>query len=312
MRVPLTLAIVSAVVVRSGEQSFVLPQNSLVELVYLPRRDRESVVERVGTAEVYRLRDGLLPLVWLDQVLGLEAAEAEARDLYIAVLEAGGRRFGLVVDGLKAPEEIVVKPLSATLREIGMFSGATVLGNGLLALILDVGAIGARAGVRPGELAGGAVEPAAAPSAKEMECSLVIYETWKRGAAEVQRSARMALPLNSVERIERVPLRRIEWAAGRAVLQYEGELLVLEDEDELLTELEGTDAMATVLICVRGGAHPAGRVGLVVRQVHEVTGGTPIAPNNEMPGEQLAMANDRVTTLRGEIAGRPCGLREVA
>ena len=122
----------------------------------------------------------------------------------------------------------------------------------------------------------------------------------------------MAMPLSSVERIERVPLRQIESAAGRVVLQYDGELLPLEDEDELLAELDGPDAMATVLICTRGGEHPGGRVGLVVRHVHEVTGGTLIAATGELAGEQLAMVNNRVTTLRSEHARQPGELQEVA
>ena len=151
MRVPLTLAIVPALVLQSGGQSFALPQNALVELVYVPQREAEQTVERMGTTELYRLREGLLPLVWLDRLLGLEqSADTAEHGFYIAVVESEGCRFGLVVDDLKAPEEIVVKPLSSELREIGVFSGATVLGNGTLALILDVAATGARAGVRPG------------------------------------------------------------------------------------------------------------------------------------------------------------------
>ena len=149
MRVPLTLAIVPALVVQSGGQSFAVPQSSLVELVYVPRHEAEQAVERMGAAQLYRMREGLLPLVWLGRLLGLKpSAGAEAADFYIAVVESDGRRYGLVADDLKAPEEIVVKPLSAELREIGVFSGATVLGNGTLALILDVAATGARAGVR--------------------------------------------------------------------------------------------------------------------------------------------------------------------
>ena len=150
MRVPLTLAIVPALVLQSGGQSFALPQNALVELVYVPQREAEQTVERMGTTELYRLREGLLPLVWLDRLLGLEqSADTAELGFYIAVVESEGCRYGLVVDDLKAPEEIVVKPLSSELREIGVFSGATVLGNGTLALILDVAATGARAGVRP-------------------------------------------------------------------------------------------------------------------------------------------------------------------
>ena len=152
LRVPLTLAIVPALVVRSGGQSFALPQSALVELVYVPKRDEERAVERMGAAELYRLRERLLPIVWLDRLLGLEMRSGEDRHgFYMAVLEAEGCRYGLVVDDLLAPEEIVVKPLSAVLKEIGLFSGATVLGSGMLALILDVAATAARAGVKPVE-----------------------------------------------------------------------------------------------------------------------------------------------------------------
>src|SRR6185437_12087433 len=152
LRVPLTLAIVPALVVRSGGQSFALPQTALVELVYVPKRDVQKAVERIGAAELYRLRERLLPMVWLDRLLGLETQSSEEmHGFYLAVLEAEGCRYGLVVDDLLAPEEIVVKPLSTVLREIGLFSGATVLGNGTLALILDVAATAACAGVKPVE-----------------------------------------------------------------------------------------------------------------------------------------------------------------
>jgi two-component system, chemotaxis family, sensor kinase CheA len=314
MRVPLTLAIISALVVRSGGQSFVLPQSALVELVYVPRRDRESVVERVGGADLYRLRESLLPLVWLDRVLGLETdAKGEARDVYVAVLEAAGRRFGLVVDDLRAPEEIVVKPLSAVLREIGMFSGATVLGNGSLALILDVAAMGARAGVRP---AADAVATASgAQIAQDLramsgpESSMVVFETWRRDGGGMDRGARMALPLSAVERIERVPLNEVEWADGRAVLQYGGELLPLEDVEGAFAALEGVGAkhagaMATIVICLRPGVQPRRRVGMVVRRVLDVSEATPLAVNADLPGSPLAMVKSRVTTVHRDFAGQ--------
>ena len=109
----------------------------------------DSTVEYVGGVEVVRLRDGLLPLVRLDGVLGLACGSVQG--FYVAVVEAGGFRYGLVVDDLVGPEEIVVKPLSMTLREIGVFSGAAVLGCGELAMIVDLAAIARRAGVRPME-----------------------------------------------------------------------------------------------------------------------------------------------------------------
>jgi len=333
MRVPLTLAIVPALVVQSGGQSFALPQNSLVELVYVPQHEAEHAVERMGTTELYRLREGLLPLVWLDRLLGLEPRAGDAGDdFYIAVVESESRRFGLVVDDLKAPEEIVVKPLSAELRKIGVFSGATVLGNGTLALILDVAATGARAGVRPVTDEGTVVgaKPAQAGTAQiEMESSMVIYETRKRGLAKRENGEQMAMPLSAVERIESVPLSEIEYAGGRAVLQYRGELISLEDEGEVLREMseaEGTASdgsgkndgkTATVLICLRPVGCGARRVGMVVRRVLDVSPGTLLAADAAACEQQLAMVNHRVKTVHGEFAqqvdGMPTAiLREVA
>jgi two-component system chemotaxis sensor kinase CheA len=322
LRVPLTLAIVPALVVRSGGQSFALPQNALVELVYVPRRDAQSAVERIGTAEVYRLRERLLPLVRLDRALKLEpTGVAESRGLYIAVLEAEGRRFGLMVDDLKTPEEIVVKPLSSVLREIGVFSGATMLGNGALAMILDVVEIAARAGVRPAEPAkvlGAEAKAAKASSmgqpAVETESAMVIYESWKVGSGQSCRSARMAIPLSLVERIERIPLSEIEYADGRPVLQYSGEILPLEDRDEVLVDLQAAGAvtgrfeLATVLICLRPGdisrrpGDPAAsRVGKVVRRVLDVSAGTLLAADGRVREARVAMVKNRVTTVAGAI-----------
>jgi two-component system chemotaxis sensor kinase CheA len=339
LRVPLTLAIVPALVVRSGGQSFAVPQNSLIELVYVPARDAATAVERIGTAEVYRLRESLLPLVWLDRVLGLERSVGVAsHSFYIAVLESEGRRFGLVVDDLKAPEEIVVKPLSAVLSQIGMFSGATVLGNGMLAMILDVAATGARAGVQAGAEAAKVSDEGTMPARSEasrveparieMESSMVIYEAWKRGSGGGSNPARMAMPLSAVERIERVPLSKIEYADGRAVWQCGGELVPLEDEDEVLLELRAANqsaesiageegAMATVLICLRPRAHAVRRVGMVVRRVLDVSAGTLLAADPELCEGQLAMVKDLVTTVHREFAEQVGGpafavLQEVA
>lgn len=305
MRVPLTLAIVPALVVGSGGQSFALPQACLSELVYVPGRDAETAIERIGTAELYRLREGLLPLVWLDRLLALKQSEsAKKRGLYIAGIEAGGRRFGLVVDDLKTPEEIFVKPLSTALREIGIFSGATLLGNGSLALILDTAAIGARAGVRPvpeaDAMIGESFELPAQASERRIELkdSMVIYETRSHGTAETSHSEQMAMPLSTVERIELVPMSEVEYVDGNAVLQYGGELLPLEDEDGVLLEMEAAQvAMVTVLICLRNEERSAKRVGLVVRRVLDVSAGTPLARKATWSEAELVLVKGRVTCV---------------
>jgi two-component system chemotaxis sensor kinase CheA len=298
LRVPLTLAIVPSLVVRSGGQSFALPQSALVELVDIPQREFARVVQRIGSAELYRLRERLLPMVWLDRLLGLEADRPEASNgYYLAVLEADGCRYGLVVDDLMSPEEIVVKPLSPVLREIGMFSGATVLGNGTLALILDVGATAARGGVKPieEEMVGmGAGEAAIQEAAGE---SFLIFEDRAR--------ERTALPLDMVERIESVSLERIEYAGGRPLLQYRGELLPLKDQGNVLPDLEamqqrGEEVQATVLICGNASLGGEQRVGMVVRQVLDVSTGTLLEGDtaSDGAGMELALVKEKLTLVQ--------------
>ena len=297
LRVPLTLAIVPSLVVWSGGQCFALPQSALVELVDVPEREFAQVVQRIGSSELYRLREHLLPMVRLDRLLGLESESPKRqKGHYLAVLEAEGCRYGLVVDDLLSPEEIVVKPLSPVLREIGLFSGATVLGNGTLALILDVGATAARAGVKPVEqeieLTGR--ERVVEDTAGE---SFLIFEDVRRG--------RTALPLDVVERIESVPLNRIEYAGGRPLLQYRGELLPLEDRGEVLAELSpgGGERLATVLICgvaTRGGR----RCGMVVRQVLDVSQGTALNRDNGPSDMDLALVKEKVTVVYRELSAQ--------
>jgi two-component system chemotaxis sensor kinase CheA len=301
LRVPLTLAIVPSLVVRSGGQSFALPQSALVELVDIPQREVARVVQQIGSAELYRLRERLLPMVWLDRLLGLQADSPEtSHGHYLAVLEADGCRYGLVVDDLMSPEEIVVKPLSPVLREIGLFSGATVLGNGALALILDIGATAARAGVKPIEeesVEFGAGEAAIQDVAGE---SFLIYEDRAR--------ERTALPLEMVERIESVPLERIEYAGGWPLLQYRGELLALKDQGNVLPDLEvarqqGEEGPATVLICVDTSFGDERRVGIVVRRVLDVSAGTVLERDTASDGAvmELALVKEKLTLVRREF-----------
>ncbi len=320
LRVPLTLAIVRALVVRSGGQSFCLAQSSLAELVYVPAREAETAVERIGDAEIYRLREQLLPMVRLDRMLGLESAQGRAatHGFYLVVLEAEGCRYGLVVDELMAPEEIVVKPLSAVLREIGMFSGATILGSGALAMIVDAVATAQRAGVRPvSDGMGAEVLPAALQAVTSS--SFLIFEDGSGSGPGKHRPQRMALPLSAVERIETVAMREVEYAGGRPLLPYRGELLPLLDGSGLLRELMdagGDQANATVLICerVQGKAmerDAAQRVGMVVRRVLDVADGELMEQDVRVCDVRLAMVNDRLTVVH-EAFRTSEGWRDVA
>jgi two-component system chemotaxis sensor kinase CheA len=264
LRIPLTLAIIPALIVTSVGQSFALPQGALSELVHIPPEQAATVIEWMEGAPLYRLRGKLLPLVFLDRLLmpGGEHKKATERDNFIAVLDADGRRFGLVVDGLADPEEIVVKPLSAVLKKIGLYSGATVLGNADLALILDPGSIALRAGVTMSaedEAARTAEEESGEAAGKSLEYLLV-------EAAERQ----AAVPLADVLRIEHLKVSRIEYIGYRPVLNFEGQLLPVEDSGGVLGAVQGNpEAQIIVVVCREGNRH----VGIAVSHVLDVAAG---------------------------------------
>jgi two-component system chemotaxis sensor kinase CheA len=137
IKIPLTLAIVSALIVETGEERFAIPQLSVVELVRA-RSNGEHRIERIKDTAVLRLRDKLLPLARLSDLLGLSAkAKRDFDNGFIVVTQIGNQTFGIIVDAVFHTEEIVVKPLSSKLRHITMFSGNTILGDGSVIMIVD-------------------------------------------------------------------------------------------------------------------------------------------------------------------------------
>ncbi|MGB9078189.1 MAG: chemotaxis protein CheW, partial [Terracidiphilus sp.] len=287
LRIPLTLAIIPALIVRSVQQSFALPQGSLSELVHVPPEQAASTIEWIEDAPLYRLRGKLLPLVFLDRLLIPAGArdEAGAQDSFIAILDADGRRFGLVVDGLADPEEIVVKPLSAAFKGIGLYSGATVLGNGDLALILDPSAIAQRAGVlmnneeeaaQPGEESVAEVNHAAE--------YLLVEVTGRRAA----------VPLGDVLRIEQIPSKRIEYVGVQPVINFEGQLLPVDDTGGVLQAAQSDpEAPIIVVVCRDGQRH----VGIAVSHVLDVAAGAELAEGG------TGLHTDGVTLLKDCVTG---------
>jgi two-component system chemotaxis sensor kinase CheA len=285
LRIPLTLAIIPALIVRSVNQSFALPQGSLSELVHVPPEQAAKTIEWIEGAPLYRLRGKLLPLVFLDRLLmpAGEHKSASERDSFIAVLDVDGRRYGLVVDGLADPEEIVVKPLSAVLKVIGLYSG--------LALILDPGAIAVKAGVTMSadrDAEGADSEEEDTNAAKGMEYLLV--EAAGR---------RAAVPLADVLRIEQIPLSRIEFIGDRPVLNFEGQLMPVEDSGGVLAAAEANSASQTdrepqiiVVVCREGNRH----VGIAVSHVLDVAAGGDLfeAGTSQRTGG-VTLLKDRVT-----------------
>jgi two-component system chemotaxis sensor kinase CheA len=217
LRIPLTLAIVASLTVECAGDRYAIPQVNLLELVALDTDRTATLIEDVNGAQVYRLRGQLLPLVRLTDVLGVESDRVDGH-LVIAVLQAEGRRFGLLVDRVLNTEEIVVKPLSTRLKAIGAYSGATILGDGQVALILDVQALARRA--LRSDVAERAAEHERLSAATSQEQDRVLL-------AGIGEGRQVAVPLSMVTRLEQIPASRVERVGSREVVQYRGAILPL-------------------------------------------------------------------------------------
>ena len=230
IKIPLTLAIVSALIVQAGGDRFAIPQLSVVELVRA-QSNSEHRIERIRHAPVLRLRNKLLPLARLDQLLGIAgAASSEAEGGFIVVVQVGSQTFGIVVDAVFHTEEIVVKPMSTKLRHIPMFSGNTILGDGSVIMIIDPNGIAQAIGAGAAQVS----EPAADAQRAESDVKAVSLLVFRAGSAELK-----AVPLSLVTRLEEVDCRKIELSGGRHLVQYRGQLMPLvrlKDEFRIRTE----------------------------------------------------------------------------
>ncbi|MGA9632648.1 MAG: chemotaxis protein CheW, partial [Candidatus Acidiferrales bacterium] len=277
VKIPLTLAIIPALVVTCAGDRYAIPQVNLVELVRLEADQVSAAIELVHGAPVYRLRGRLLPLVYLERELRLDGkAGKEGKEsdeaVNIVVLQADARQFGLVVDAINDTEEIVVKPLRKQLKSIRTFAGASIMGDGKIALILDVMGVAQRAGV-VGETRDRALDEAIAASAvtavKEKRTFLLFH-----GPDQ----ARMAVPLDTLARLEELPASQVEKAGNQLVAQYRGRILPLVRLASVVQERrqarrhKGTDEDAVeaaplqVLVC----NHEGHRVGLVVERIVDI------------------------------------------
>jgi two-component system chemotaxis sensor kinase CheA len=232
IKIPLTLAIIPALIVTSGRERYAIAQASLLEVVRLEGAEAKQRLDSVQGAPVFRLRGKLLPLTYLDRELGRAAlpARPDADDaITIVVLQADDRSFGLVVDAIQDTEEIVVKPLWKRLKGIACYAGATVMGDGRVALILDAIGLAQRVGVvsdARGRAPSLRAEPEAAEPGRSAELVLVCQ----------QGGGRLAIPLAQVARLEELAAARVERAGGTEVVQYRGQILPLVRLASLLRE----------------------------------------------------------------------------
>lgn len=281
MKIPLTLAIIPALIVSAAGDRYAIPQVSLLELVRLEEEQVRLAIESVNGAPVYRLRGRLLPLVHLKRELGIDPeaqdtatvqtagdANAESKSIGIVVLRIGGRQFGLVVDEINDTEEIVVKPLSKQLKSVNIYAGATIMGDGKVALILDVLGLAQHAD-------GVSEVQDRTLTEKEERQALLGTAAGNQGNAVLLlqhgKDGRMAIDLARVARLEELSHENIEIACGQQVAQYRGRIMPLVRVSDVLESKPGkADETGQELLQVVVYSDQGRSIGLVVDRILDI------------------------------------------
>lgn len=257
IKIPLTLAIVPALIVESTGERFALPQTSVVELVRV-RGDSEHSLSFIKHAHVLRLRDRLLPILDLGTVMGLSCHWGERPEgELIVVMQVGSQRFGVVVDSVSHTEEIVVKPLASVLRGISLVSGSTILGDGRVIMIIDPNGLSQLAAARSDKT--GEATKSEADAAKNADTNRMSLLLCRAGAEGLK-----AVPLALVTRLEELDAEDVERLSDRCVAQYRGTLIpILYANDEVERKTSGKQPL---LIFSEGER----TMGLVVDQIVDI------------------------------------------
>jgi len=256
IKIPLTLAIVSALIVEAGGDRFAIPQLSVVELVRA-RANSEHRIERIKDTAVLRLRNKLLPLMHLKKLLKIDdGSSSDPENGFIVVTQVGSQTFGIVVDGVFHTEEIVVKPMSTKLRHIDMFSGNTILGDGAVIMIIDPNGIAKALGASSAASHEIADENASLhASSGEQLTSLLVF---RAGSTQPK-----AVPLGLVTRLEEIAADKIELSNGRYMVQYREQLMPL-------VQMEGVNVGASGAQPILVFSDDGRSMGLVVDEIIDI------------------------------------------
>jgi two-component system, chemotaxis family, sensor kinase CheA len=256
IKIPLTLAIVSALIVEAGGDRFAIPQLSVVELVRA-RANSEHRIERIKDTAVLRLRNKLLPLMHLKKLLKIDdGSSSDPENGFIVVTQVGSQTFGIVVDGVFHTEEIVVKPMSTKLRHIDMFSGNTILGDGAVIMIIDPNGIARALGASGNASHEIADENAALRGGgAEQMTSLLVF---RAGSTQPK-----AVPLGLVTRLEEIAADKIELSNGRYMVQYREQLMPLVQMNGVSIQTSGSQP---ILVFADDGRS----MGLVVDEIIDI------------------------------------------
>jgi len=263
IKIPLTLAIIPALIVANHGNRFAIPQVNLLELVRLQITEVDPKIEWIHGAPVYRLRGRLLPLVYLNNILkSKQPSQASSDCVSIVVLRVDDHEFGLVVDKILDTEEIVVKPMATQLKGVTVYSGATIMGDGKVALILDVLGLAHSSRVLSKDRSRSHLDVTNRPKdTSGLTQTLLVLGTGG--------NRRLAIPISQVARLEKVPSSLIEYTNNQEVVQYRGHILPLIRLANVLGIEEAekpTDGLLNVVVYIENEHN----YGLVVNRVLDI------------------------------------------
>lgn len=264
IKIPLTLAIVAALIVESNGQRFAIPQLAVVELVKSHAK-AEHRIEMINDSPVLRLRNKLLPVIHLSKLLGHESPKStdgeeevgENQSVFVVIVQVGGQTFGIVVDAVFHTEEIVVKPMSNMLRDITMFSGNTILGDGSVILIVDPNGIAQAVADERGQEATQLQDDDEDDMIRGDEKTTLLV--FRAGSSDLK-----AVPLSLVTRLEEIDVAEIERSNNRDLVQYRGKLMPLIYIEDDLTHIE--EGLQPILVF----ADENHSMGLVVDEIVDI------------------------------------------
>ncbi len=228
MKIPLTLAIIPALIVNCHNQRYAIPQVNLKELVILDKKEIDNEVQFIGNSRFYRLRNNIIPIFYLEEILGLPCTEKREK-MSIVILNSGTLEFGLIVDSIWDSEEIVVKPLDKHFQGVSVYAGATLMGDGGIALILDIVGISSTLNIKKEEV----------ESARSMEIMAKQKGEKEEGQFflifQISDSQEyFTIPLALVARLDKIKSEQIEYVGGKEVVQYKGQSMPLIRIDQFL------------------------------------------------------------------------------
>ena len=299
IKMPLTLAIIPSLIVAVGEDRFAIPQVNVEELLCLRAHDTDKRIEVVGEARVLVLRDRILPLVRFRELLNLRSpAETAAAcgaptddALRIVVVTTGSMQYGLAVDSFHDTEEIVVKPLGRHIKGLREYAGGTILGDGRVALILDVAGLAAKAELGAAVEAARSIEQEQAAERERLE-DVQSFLLFHNAPDEV-----CATPLGTVLRIQRVTPEQVETKANRRTIQYRGTslpLVTLSDSANVKS-IGDTRELAVIVSNVRG--REVGLLGCMPVDVVETRAAVDTSTHRQKGISGSVILNDRTMLI---------------